>query len=48
MASEILAVPEGKLLEVIIVIRAGLRCVDEQVSDEVRKQLAKWCGDPLP
>ena len=47
MAKEILAVPEGKLFEVIAVIRAGLRCKDkdEQVSDETREQLSEWCDD---
>lgn len=43
MASEILAVPEDCLLEVIKVIRAGLRRVE--VSDEVRKQLTTWCDE---
>ena len=45
MAKEILAVPEGKLTEVIAIIRAGLHCVDEQVSDETREQLSEWCDD---
>jgi len=45
MASEILAVPEEKLVEVIAVIRAGLLAVSlaDCVSDETREQLEKWC-----
>lgn len=41
MASEILAVPEEKLAEVIAVIRAGLRTT--KVSAETHDQLTKWC-----
>jgi len=45
MATEILAVPEENLSEVIAVIRAGLKTVD--VSSETRKQLVRWCAKEL-
>lgn len=47
MATEVLAVPEERLREVIEVIRAGLRAkrADKAISRETRTQLAKWCDD---
>jgi hypothetical protein len=45
MASEILAVPEEHLLEVIAIIRAGLTALRSIVTPEVREQLAKWCDE---
>lgn len=42
MASEVLAVPEEHLLEVIAVIREGLNSVD--VDAEVFEQLSEWCN----
>jgi hypothetical protein len=44
MASEILAVPDDKLREVISVIRAGLMR-ERKVSRETRRQLTKWCNE---
>lgn len=41
MATELLAVPEEKLPEVIRVIRAGLK--KEKVSRDTRKNLLTWC-----
>lgn len=43
MASEILAVPEENLAEVVIIIRAGLNA--EEVSPEVSERLGAWCDD---
>lgn len=43
MGSEILAVPEDYLEEVISVIRAGLNEVS--VSEDVRYNLTKWCNE---
>lgn len=43
MASEILAVPEDNLAEVIAVIRAGLKTT--KVTPETREQLTKWCDE---
>lgn len=45
MASEILAVPEDHLLDVIKVIRVGLNQVGHEVPKEVREQLRKWCDE---
>lgn len=45
MASEILAVPEGRLEEVIRVIRAGLFEEEWFVSNETIEQLTKWCDE---
>lgn len=47
MAKEILAVPEGSLLEVIKVIRTGLKSLknDRAISKETREQLTKWCDE---
>lgn len=44
MASEILAVPEDRLMDVIRVIRAGLKA-EKNVPREVRSQLTKWCNE---
>lgn len=44
MASEILAVPEERLREVIKVIRAGLKHT-KNVSRDTRHNLLKWCRD---
>lgn len=45
MASEVLRVPESRLLEVIEVIRAGLLATkdSEKVSDDTRQHLTDWC-----
>lgn len=43
MASEILSVPEEYLIEVIKVIRAGLKKV--RISKETSIQLKKWCKE---
>lgn len=43
MASEILRVPEEHLLEVIEVIRAGLKVT--KVDPEVTAHLTKWCDE---
>lgn len=50
MASEILAVPEEHLADVIRVIRAGLkqypfRRSGGNINPEVREQLNKWCDE---
>jgi hypothetical protein len=45
VASEILAVPEQHLAEVIEVIRTGLGMIDTFISSEVREQLTKWCDE---
>ena len=45
MASEILAVPEQRLEEVIRVIRAGLKAVKPPVSKDVENNLLLWCHD---
>ena len=44
VASEILAVPEEFLPEVIKIIRTGLIHTPE-VSEPVREQLTKWCSE---
>jgi hypothetical protein len=44
MASEILAVPEEHLGEVIDVIRAGLKS-KRKLTPSVRKELNKWCNE---
>lgn len=43
MASEILAVPEEYLEEVIKVIRTGLK--HTKVSRSVKSNLTKWCNE---
>lgn len=43
MATEILAVPEDNLVEVIAVIRSGLLTV--QVSPDTREALTRWCDE---
>ncbi|KKM20687.1 hypothetical protein LCGC14_1642980 [marine sediment metagenome] len=43
MATEILAVPEDCLAEVIAVIRSGLFQIHAHISDETREQLIRWC-----
>ena len=50
MASEVLAVPERHLADVIKVIRRGLaaskgRVKGVAVHQEVREQLKKWCDE---
>ena len=45
MSSEILAVPEYHLQEVIDVIRAGLHALRENISKEVKEQLTNWCDE---
>jgi hypothetical protein len=44
MASEVLAVPEDNLLEVIAIIRAGLKAT-KKVTPDVRYNLKKWCDE---
>lgn len=44
MASEILAVSEENLLEVINIIRTGLKN-SKRVSKSVRKKLTAWCNE---
>jgi hypothetical protein len=44
MASEILAIPEENLADVIAVIRIGLNNVRNLHAD-VREHLTKWCDD---
>jgi hypothetical protein len=44
MASEVLTVPEDHLMEVIEIIRAGLRATPN-ATPEVKRQLTKWCKD---
>lgn len=44
MASEVLAVPEAHLLEVIGIIRTGLKNTKE-VTPAVKKQLTQWCDE---
>jgi hypothetical protein len=43
--NEILAIPEEHLLEVISVVRAGLRQMSQAITPECRNQLIKWCQD---
>ncbi len=43
MAKEILAIPEGSLVEVIKVIRNGLK--HSKVSNETRRNLKQWCDE---
>ena len=45
MASEILAVPEKHLADVIKIIRAGLKTISHTVHKEVNNQLHQWCLD---
>lgn len=45
MAKEILAVPEDNLLEVIRVIRLGLKAAKTGVSKEAREMLTIWCDE---
>jgi len=42
MPGEVLTVPEDHLLEVIAIIRAGLRATPK-ITPEVKRQLTKWC-----
>lgn len=44
MASETLNVPEEHLLEVIKIIRNGLKTT-KRISPEVKEALTKWCDD---
>jgi len=43
MAKEILSVPEDCLLEVIEIIRLGLK-MKKKVSKDVKYNLEKWCN----
>lgn len=43
MGSEILAVPEERVLEVIKVLRAGLHQVE--VSEDTRDGIESWCKE---
>ena len=47
MAKEILAIPEEKISEVVLIIRRGLAVssvyISENVSNGTIKQLEKWC-----
>lgn len=44
MASELLAISEEDLLEVINIIRTGLKN-SKRVSKDVRRQLTVWCDE---
>lgn len=48
MGTELLAVPEERLAEVILVIRMGLGEDPTGVSDETRAMLDKWCDEHDP
>lgn len=43
MASEILAVPEAHVADMICIIRAGLAA--QEVPDDVKKALNAWCDE---
>ena len=47
MATEILSVPEDHLLEVVAVLRAGLKATQHHstVGKKTREQLTKWCDE---
>lgn len=45
MASEILAVPEDRLEEVIAIIRCGLKSYTGRISKDTRKGLKTWCDE---
>jgi len=45
MATEVLAVPEEHLDEVIEVLRAGLDVLGKKVSRETRQRLEEWCSE---
>lgn len=45
MASEVLAVPEEHLEDVIYVIRRGLASTKKSIHKDVLKQLTKWCDE---
>jgi hypothetical protein len=45
MASEVLAVPEEHLEDVIHVIRRGLASTKKSIHKDVLKQLTKWCDE---
>ncbi|MDP3937516.1 MAG: hypothetical protein Q8R92_05195 [Deltaproteobacteria bacterium] len=44
MSTETLHVPEEHLIEVVHIIRAGLKA-KRKVTPEVRRQLTKWCNE---
>lgn len=44
MGSEVLAVPDEKVMDLILVLERGLRAPGE-VDDEVRQALMKWCRE---
>jgi hypothetical protein len=43
MTTEVLAIPEEHLLEVIAIIRAGIKA-KPKTTPTVKKQLTKWCN----
>jgi hypothetical protein len=45
MATEILAVPEEHVNDVINVIRTGLQNINTPIHPAVREHLASWCGE---
>jgi hypothetical protein len=45
MASEVLAVPEEHLGDVIYVIRRGLMSTKKGIDKEVFEMLTKWCDE---
>ena len=44
MAKEVLAIPEDNLLEVVGIIRAGLRA-KRKITPEVYEALTAWCDE---
>lgn len=45
MASEVLAIPEEDVAEVILVIKAGLRSLGSLVPSPTRAGLLDWCEE---
>ena len=45
MASEILSVPEERILEVVKVLRSGISTCQDSVSEDTLIHLMKWCND---
>lgn len=45
VSSEALYVPEESLLEVITVLRAGLKTLKSKVSVETQLSLEEWCSE---
>ena len=45
MASEVLAVPEEHLQEVIDILKAGMFVMKKNISQDVAHNLGKWCEE---